>query len=336
MRVAASIRHMVAASIAVLVLIGTVAIPSAQNLEPVSLRLDWSVISYHTPFYLGVARGYYKDAGLALTIGEGKGSSGTVQLVGNGADTFGYADAAVVAKAISLGVPVKMVSGILRKSSMALVFPGDSEIQTPRDLKGKRVSTCAGQATGVLLPAYLAAVGLSPSDVRIVTTQCGPPIYQAVMQKQADAAASYGPPGHTYFTGLGAKTVRRLEFADVGIFLPAHGMLTSTRMIETKPETVRRFVGATVKSWLEARKNPDAAVEATVAALPLLKGKESVLKAELEDYLRYVNTPATADKPFGWQSPDDWKQAENVLAQHMELKRQPSLDAYFTNDFLPK
>jgi NitT/TauT family transport system substrate-binding protein len=107
-------------------------------------------------------------------------------------------------------------------------------------------------------------------------------------------------------------------------------------MIESRPETVRRFVGATVKSWLEARRNPDAAVEATVAALPLLKGKEAVLKAELEDYLRYVNTPATADKPFGWQSEDDWKQAEGVLAQYMDLKRQPSVDAYFTNEFLPR
>jgi NitT/TauT family transport system substrate-binding protein len=271
-----------------------------------------------------------------VTIGEGKGSSGTVQLVGNGADTFGFADAAVVAKAISLGVPVKMVSGVLRKSSMALVFPGDSEIRDAKDLKGKRVSTCAGQATGVLLPAYLAAVGLTPGDVRIVTTQCGPPIYQAVMQKQADAAASYGPPGHTYFTGLGAKSVRRLEFADAGVLLPAHGMLTSLKMIESRPETVRRFVGATVKSWLEARRNPDAAVEATVAALPLLKGKEAVLKAELEDYLRYVDTPATAAKPFGWQSADDWKQAEGVLAQYMDLKRQPSVDAYFTNEFLPR
>jgi NitT/TauT family transport system substrate-binding protein len=326
----------VAGVIALVIVIGAVVIPEAQNLEPVSLRLDWSVISYHTPFYLGVARGYFKDAGLAVTIGEGKGSSGTVQLVGNGADTFGYADAAVVAKAISLGVPVKMVSGVLRKSSMALVFPGDSEIQTPKDLRGKRISTCAGQATGVLLPAYLAAIGLSGNDVRIVTTQCGPPIYQAVMQKQADAAASYGPPGQTYFTGLGAKTVRRLEFADAGVLLPAHGILTAVKTIETKPEMVRRFVAASVKSWTEARKNPDAAVEATVAALPLLRGKESVLKAELEDYLRYVNTPATADKPFGWQSPEDWKQAEGVLAQYMELKRQPSVDAYFTNEFLPK
>ena len=73
-----------------------------------------------------------------------------------------------------------------------------------------------------------------------------------------------------------------------------------------------------------------------LSTLPLLKGKEAVLKAELEDYLRYVDTPATADKPFGWQSADDWKQAEAVLAQYMDLRRLTSVDAYFTNEFLPQ
>src|SRR3954451_13283534 len=85
----------------------------AADVEPVSLRLDWSVISYHMPFYLGIKRGFYRDVGLDLSVQEGKGSSGTVQLVGNGADTFGFADGAVVAKAIGTGIPIKMVMGIL-------------------------------------------------------------------------------------------------------------------------------------------------------------------------------------------------------------------------------
>lgn len=309
---------------------------AAQSPESVTLRLDWSVISYHMPFYLAAARGYYRDAGLNVSIQEGKGSSGTVQLVGNGADTFGFADGAVVAKAISTGIPVKMVMGILKNSPMALVYSGDSGMRTPKDLKDKRVSTCAGQATGVLLPAYLTAVGVPPASVKVVNTQCGPPIYQAVAQHQADAAASYGPPGKTYLTALGVKDIRRFEYSEAGLILPAHGILASTKTIETKPDTVRRFVGATVKGWLDARQHPDAAVEATVAALPLLKGKEAAFRAEFEDYLKYVDTPNTKGKPFGWQSPEDWKKAEAALAQSMNLKRQPSVDVYFTNEFLPK
>jgi NitT/TauT family transport system substrate-binding protein len=302
--------------------------------DAVTLRLDWSVISYHTPFYLAAARGYYRDAGLQVSIQEGKGSSGTVQLVANGADAFGVADGAVVAKAISTGVPVKVVMGMIRKSPMALVYGPDSGIKTPEDLKGKRVSTCAGQATGVLLPAYLSAAGVPPSSVQVINTQCGPPIYQAVAAKQADAAASYGPPGKTYLDALGVKNSLRFEFSDVGIALPAHGVIASIATIQNKPDLVRRFVAASAKGWLAARESPAAAIEAAVAALPLLKGKEAVLQAEFEDYIKYLDTANTKGKPFGWQSPDEWRKAEDVLAQHMELKRQPSVDAYFTNDFV--
>ena len=308
----------------------------AAELEPVTLRLDWSVISYHTPFYLGIKRGFYRDAGLDVSVQEGKGSSGTVQLVGNGADTFGFADGAVVAKAIGTGIPIKMVLGILKNSPMALVYAGDSGMQSPKDLQGKAVSTCAGQATGVLLPAFLSAVGLAPAAVKVVNTQCGPPIYQAVAQRQSDAAASYGPPGKTYLEALGVKDIRRFEFSQVGIIVPAHGILTSTKIIQSKPETVRRFVGATVKSWLAARESPDAAVSATVEANPLLKGKEAALRSEFEDYLNYLDTPNTKGKPFGWQSDNDWKEAEATLARYMDLQRQPSVAAYFTNDFVPQ
>jgi NitT/TauT family transport system substrate-binding protein len=308
----------------------------AAELDPVTLRLDWSVISYHTPFYLGIKRGFYRDAGLDVSVQEGKGSSGTVQLVGNGADTFGFADGAVLAKAIGTGIPIKMVLGILKNSPMALVYAGDSGMQSPKDLQGKAVSTCAGQATGVLLPAFLSAVGLAPAAVKVVNTQCGPPIYQAVAQHQSDAAASYGPPGKTYLEALGVKDIRRFEFSQVGIIVPAHGILTSTKIIQSKPETVRRFVGATVKSWLAARESPDAAVSATVEANPLLKGKEAALRSEFEDYLNYVDTPNTKGKPFGWQSDNDWKEAEATLVRYMDLQRQPSVAAYFTNDFVPQ
>lgn len=307
----------------------------AQQLEPVTLRLDWTVLSYHTPFYLAAARGYYRDVGLNVSIQEGKGSSGTAQLVANGADTFGLVDGAVMAKAVSTGMSIKMVLGIFKKSPMALVYSGDSGIKSPLDLAGKRVSTCAGQATGVLLPVYLNAVKVPVANVQVVNTQCGPPIYVAVAQNQADAAASYGPAGKTYLTAANVKDIRRFEFSDVGILLPAHGIIASKATIEGKPDMVRRFLAATIKGWIAAQQAPDASIEAAVTALPLLKGREPVMRAEFEDYMQYIDTPNTKGKPFGWQSTDDWKMAEDMLAQHMDLKPQPSVSAYFTNEFLP-
>jgi len=118
--------------LALLAAVSTLHFTPAMAVDKVTLRLDWSTIGYHSPFYLAAERGYYKDAGLDVDIQEGKGSGNTVQLIGNGADTFGYADAAVAAKSASQGVPVKVVMGIIRKSPASIAYPLDQKAGRPQ------------------------------------------------------------------------------------------------------------------------------------------------------------------------------------------------------------
>ena len=308
----------------------------ARAQDSVTLRTDWTIFPHHLPFYLALARGYYKEANLDVKIFEGKGSNTTVQLVGNGSDTFGFADAAAAAKSISVGLPVKVVMGIIQRNTGALVFPADRGIRTPQDLKGKTISVCAGDGPSIVLPAYLRAVNLSLSDIKLVTVDCSAK-YPIVVQGRADAAASYGPAGKTVMENAGHKGgIGLLDYADAGIFLPSHGIVASLKTIETRSDMVRRFVAATARGWVEARKNPDAAVEAGVSSFTLLKGREQRYKAGLEDYLRYLDTPGTVGKPFGWQSAEEWTKAEAIMVQYMDLKPQSSVNVYFTNDFIPK
>jgi NitT/TauT family transport system substrate-binding protein len=313
-----------------------VAQPALSQEEKVSIRLDWTVLGYHTPFYLAAARGYYKDAKLAVEIVEGRGSTNTIQLVGAGSNTFGFADGTAVAKSIGLGVPIKMVMGILQRSPMGVIVPAESSIKTGTDLKGKRIGSCPGSPPGMLVPAFLTAIGLQPTDVTIVSTQCGAPAYLVVPQKQADGVAGYTAASRGALARLGFNEIRSFEFAEVGINVPAHGIIASTETLAKQPDMVRRFLAATAKGWIEAQRDPAAAVAATVAAMPLLAGKEDSMKAELEENFKYLDTTRTKGKSFGWQSVDDWKAAEDVLVKYMEVKQQPSAEAYFTNQYIPQ
>jgi NitT/TauT family transport system substrate-binding protein len=327
----AHIGRLILAAVAALVAGGHTT--AAQSPEPVSIRMDWVPISYHAPFYLAKAMGYYKEVGIDLTMQDGKGSGTTIQLVANNVDTFGLADASVVAKAIAQQLPVKLVMGIFRRSVAGIVFPAKNGIHSAADLKGKRLATCAGDAPLILLPAYLKAVNLSMSDLKIVTVDCGAK-YTVVAQGLADATLGFAPYGKTMFGAAGISDVRALDYADGGLNLPSHGIIASLKTIQSKPDLVRRFVSATAKGWNEARKDPDAAMAAMVAVVDLMKGKTQVLKTEFEGYVAYLDTPATRGKQFGWQSPQDWKKAEDILVRYMDMKRQPSVDAYFTNQFV--
>jgi hypothetical protein len=65
-----------------------------------------------------------------------------------------------------------------------------------------------------------------------------------------------------------------------------------------------------------------------------MKGKEDINIVEFKAYLQSVESPGTRGKPFGWQSAEEWKQAEEILIEYMGVRRQPSVNAYFTNEFV--
>jgi NitT/TauT family transport system substrate-binding protein len=318
--------HHIALAVLVLLCLGCASPASAQ--DRVSLRLDWTTLGYHAPFYYGVTQGYYKYAGLDVRVEEGKGSSTSIALAGNNADDFAFADATTAAKLISGGLPVKVVMGIFQRSTLSLFFRKGT-MSSPKDLMGKRISMCAGDGMSIYLPAYLKAIDLKPSDVRPLTLDCSVK-YTVIAQGQADAVASYGTAGRPLMQAIGISDVDKFDFADAGVTLPSHGLITSRDKIKSNPDVIRRFVAATARAWDEARKNPDAAVAATIAARPLLQGKEALLKATLLESLQYLGS--TEGKPMGWQSPDDWRRAEDTLVEFAGVTRTAPENIY-TNDF---
>ena len=56
----------------------------ADEAHTLSVRLDWLTTGYQAPFFLAAEKGWFKKAGLDVTIQQGTGSVTTVQLVGGG------------------------------------------------------------------------------------------------------------------------------------------------------------------------------------------------------------------------------------------------------------
>lgn len=308
-------------------------IVSAQADDKVTLRIDWTALGYHAPFFLAVENGTYKKAGLEVSIEDGKGSSNAISVVGNDSDDFAFADATTAARLIAQGLPVKVVMGVFQRSTLALFFPADI-IKTPADLKGKRVSMCPGDGLSVYLAAYLDTIKVPRNEVQNISVDCTVK-YTVVAQKQADAVASYGTAGKPLMQAVGIKDVGKFDYADAGLILPSHGIITSNNKIQKNPDQVRRFVAASADAWESARKNPDAAIAALVAARPLLKGKEALLKTTLEEAFEYVQPPEKGHS-FGWQRPDDWIKAEDILVKYTDMKRPASTNVFYSNDFVAK
>jgi NitT/TauT family transport system substrate-binding protein len=313
----------------------TIAVTPARSQDKATVRLDWTALGYHAPFYLGVARGFYKDVGLDVSVLEGKGSPAVGSLVGNGSDDFGFADASTIAQLISQGLPAKMVMGVFQKSTLALFFPEGKGISKPADLKGKRILLCPTDGLIKYLPAYLKSVGLTIDDVKVNMVDCAIK-YTYLAQGNADVAGSYGTAGKALLQSVGFKDIGKFDYADAGISLPSHGIVASNATIASKPDMIKRFLTATAKSWKEAQAHPDDAVAALINANPLQKGKEGQVKEALVASFQYIDTPGTKGHPFGWQSPEEWKKATDLLVEATGMKAPASPQVFYTNAFVPQ
>lgn len=300
---------------------------AAAALEPVSIRFNWSWVGNYSPVVLGRERGYYKDVGINLTLGQGKGSGATIRQAGAKLDTFVWADTSALLVVASQGVPVKAVM-MLTKCNLGVVSLKDRlVIRSARDLIGKKVSATPGDGNTQIWPAVLAANGMKATDVELVYLD-GTAAVAALRTGRVDAA----------FCGISDQpvTLRKagfpavaVTFADLGVPTLGSALITHQDTIREKPDLVRRMVTATQRSWVAALENPKAAVQA------LVKIAETPLNAELlANSLEVFQGLATGAKPTGRIDPAALQQTLDVLKQHGGLKTDRPADAFFTNEFI--
>ena len=139
----------------------------ASAAETLRVRLDWTPWGDQAPFHLAMKKGWFTKQGLDVQLEDGNGSVSTVQIVGNGAYDLGHASLATMAIARAKGLPVKAVAGFIRQNDIGLMIGKDSGIDTPKDLRGKKLTFTAGSLETPFLDRFIAAGGLTRSDLEL-------------------------------------------------------------------------------------------------------------------------------------------------------------------------
>jgi len=302
---------------------------SSKHLVNVSLRLDYLAAGSQAPFFLALERGYYKSEGLNVNILDGQGSSVTVQQVGSGANTFGWASMPAFAEGTASGIPVKSVAMITSKSTYAVFVPKSSSIHGLSGLYGKTVLVAEGTADLSIFKAMLTLNHIDTSRINITTLGEGV-LERDYVAGQGDALVGQVPYGQP---AIAARPSRELLFAKYGFNLQDYGLIAQNSYIQSHPKIVKEFVAGSVKGWAAA-KNAYAAAE----ALKKYRPQADVSAAKQQDalYRQFIFSKATRGQPIGCASPSDWKTGLKILKETHDLTGNiKNLGRFFTNQFVP-
>jgi NitT/TauT family transport system substrate-binding protein len=298
----------------------------------VVVRTDFKFNGYISPLALAIAKGYYKDAGLDVSIEQGQGSATTVQTVASGADTFGMADAATAVLGItSRNVPVKLVAVYNQTGTMGIIYHPDSDWNGEiAALKGKVMISSAGTADAKLLEPTLASAGMKLDDVKLqlVDFNARVPLF---LQTPGSFLTGFAT-GDLLRVRARLATAKYVPYAKYGVIAYGTGLVARTETIAKEPDLVKKFVAATQKGWEASAKEPEAAVQASLKLYSDLSPDllRQGLKISLEEQL---HTPSTKGHPVGWTAEGDWKNMLDMLRKYSGITpKEPS--AYYTNTFI--
>jgi NitT/TauT family transport system substrate-binding protein len=323
------LRDIVAGIVAVMAV--AVWAPAVVAQDKVTVRTDWFHSSYHSPFFVGIEKGFYRVAGIDLKPTEGRGSGQVVQLVGKGDDQFGFASTDAVFRAVAKGIPVVAVANVMPKMGQAMFVMKRSGITKPEQLKGKLIGVTPGGTNETLLPAFLENVGLSMSDVKQVAVSPASKV-RMFLQGQFDAIMATAWAAGLFAQDGGANV---FVYSDYGVSMVGFNIVTNPNLAKSNADLVKRFIAATMKSWAYAKANPEEALDALAkhSASNAKPGRRARNSGDLATAMKYVGN-AVPGKPMGFQSERDWLATQALLLKWGVVKELKPITTYFTNAYI--
>jgi NitT/TauT family transport system substrate-binding protein len=222
--------------------------PAVNNgLTKIVLQADWYPQPEHGGFFTALAKGFYKDEGLDVTILPGGPYVTVEQQVSAATAQFGMGSSDKVLEANAEGQSLIAVAATLQHDPQGIMVRKDSPIHSFSDLNGHSVAIKVGESTWFefLTKRY------QLNNVRVVPAMMNVANFVADPQYIQQAFATSEP----YFAHQAGVETRVLLVSDAG-FNPYRVMYTTKDFVQQHPEIVAKFVRASVKGWKEYLNDP--------------------------------------------------------------------------------
>jgi NitT/TauT family transport system substrate-binding protein len=231
------------------------------GLTKIVFQADWYPQPEHGGFYTALAKGYYKDEGLDVTILPGGPYITVEKQVFSEAAQFGMGSSDKVLEANSQGQTLVGVEATMQHDPQGIMVRKDSPVRSFADLNGHSIAIKVGESTWfefVVKQFHLDNVHVVPAMMNVANFVADPQYIQ-------QAFATSEP----FFAHQAGIETRVLLVSDAG-YSPYRVVYTTRDFVQQHPEIVAKFVRASVKGWKVYLNDPSAAHAMIIKLNPAL------------------------------------------------------------------
>jgi len=301
--------------------------------EEVAYRLKWLYNISVVGDLWADAQGNFARRGLKVAVKAGGPEKDAIKELEIGHAQFGVASADQVIRAVAKGSPIVVLAQLFQINPLHWIYrPDRTPLRTPQDLKGKTIGITYGGNDETIMRALLAKYGISADEVTLFSVRYD---YTPFYKGEVDLWPLYRNAQAPIIGEKLRKAGERFDLmspAKLGINFVANSVVTTQKMLDERPETVRRFMQALMEAWREALDpaNADKAV-ATVLKYNQETPEEIVRKQLPATRVLMLPEP---NSEFGKIDVAAWKQTEEIMLSqklieapvHIENRLKPMVD----------
>lgn len=216
----------------------------------ISVQYSWIKNEEFAGEFYAYDKGYYEDYGFSGVNGISGPDTGVAKLL-SGTVQVALSDAASIGAAIANeDAPLKIIGATFQKNPFTILSLADgADIQTPEDLKGKKIGVQDSNAS--VFEAILNANGISKDDVEIVPVDFDP---TPLMEGKVDGFMAYLT-NEAITVELAGHEVTNLPYADNGVPYVAETVSVTDQYLAENRGLLKDFLIAEIKGWSDVFKN---------------------------------------------------------------------------------
>ncbi len=314
----------------------TLSVPAGAQ-TPVKFSLDWRFETPNSGFLVALDKGFYKAEGLDVTIDPGNGSVDGINRVASGSYNLAMADvnSLVRFRDNPANPQIKAVFMVMNSPAFAVTSLKKSGIAKPKDLEGRLVGAPAADGAYANWAAFIKASGVDASKVRIENV--GFPVREPMlMQGKVDAIVgfAYSAIPSLQANGIKPEDISVMYMRDFGLELFGNALLVGPQFLKDNPDTVRKFIRASIRGFMEVANNPAEGMASVLKRNPVTT--EAAEKARLSMFMNdNFFTSEIKANGVGFVDPARLARSIDQIGESFKFTNKPRPDDFYTDAFLP-